>query len=65
MILCFYGQLIALPRSMLESNVIIFQYSAIQVHFRFARAGQLLSFSFYFEGMLNRGYRVRAARRRG
>ncbi len=35
------------------------------MHFRFARAGQMLSFFFNLEGMLERGFRVRAARRRG
>ncbi len=35
------------------------------MHFRFARAGQMLSFFFNLEGMLEHGFRVRAARRRG
>ena len=35
------------------------------MHFRFARAGRMLAFSFNFEGMLERGFRVKAARRRG
>jgi hypothetical protein len=40
-------------------------HSAIQVHFRFARAGPFLSFSNNFERMLKRVYRIRAARRLG
>ena len=35
------------------------------MHFRYARAGQMFYFSLNFEGMLEHGFRVRVARRKG
>jgi len=61
----FFGQLIALPHSMPASDVVVKRWSAFQAHFRCARAGRLFSHSIHFPCMLYRGYRVRAARRRG